>query len=133
MIFIDSNIFIRFFVKDDTEKSIKTEKLFRDIVGGKLKCITSAMVIAEIVWVLEKFYKIDKESVCDNIELILNTPNIKVAEKDIVLDAVKAYRYYSVDFIDSYNYSYLKSHNSSSILSYDAHFDKIASLKRIEP
>lgn len=133
MIFIDSNIFIRFFVKDDSEKSQKTEDLFKDIIKGKIKYITNTMVIAEIIWTLEKFYKMDKASVCDNVEYILNTPNIKVIEKNILFKALKVYRNYAIDFIDSYNYSFLSERGSDSILSYDKHFDKIKNLKRIEP
>ena len=133
MIFIDSNIFIRYFVSDDSNKSKKVEMLFQKIVTGETECFTNQMVIAEIVWVLDKFYNMDKQLICDNIEFIVNTPNLKVKEKNILLKAIESYRNSNIDFIDAYNYSYALVNNASSIFSYDSHFDKLKSIKRMEP
>jgi len=133
MIFIDANIFIRYFASDDLSKSKKVEELFQKIVAGETECFTNQMVIAEIVWVLDKFYSMDRELICDNIEFIVNTPNLKVKEKNILLKAADIYRNSNIDFIDAYNYSYILANGADSIFSYDSHFDKLESIKRIEP
>ena len=133
MIFIDANIFIRYFISDDLNKSKKVEELFQKIVHGETECFTNQMVIAEIVWVLDKFYNMDKQLVCDNIEFIVNTPNLKVKEKNTILKAAEIYRNSNIDYIDAYNYSYILANNADSIFSYDAHFDKLESITRIEP
>jgi len=133
MIFIDTNVFIRFFVSDDSRKSKKVEELFQKIIGGATESFTNQMVIAEIVWVLDKFYNMDRQAICDNIEFILNTPNLKVKEKNIIFKATDIYRNSNIDFIDAYNYSYILSNNADSIFSYDSHFDKLESIDRIEP
>jgi predicted nucleic-acid-binding protein len=133
MIFIDANIFIRYFVSDDSYKSKKVEELFQKIVRGEIECFTNQMVIAEIVWVLDKFYNMDRQLICDNIEFILNTPNLKVKEKNILIKAVNIYRNSNIDFIDAYNYSHILANDSDSIFSYDSHFDKLESIRRIEP
>ncbi|MHB1347082.1 MAG: PIN domain-containing protein [Candidatus Humimicrobiaceae bacterium] len=133
MIFIDANIFIRYFASDDSSKSKKVEMLFQKIVTGETECFTNQMVIAEIVWVLDKFYNMDKQLICDNIEFIVNTPNLKVKEKNTILKAADIYRNSNIDFIDAYNYSYAIANNASSLFSYDSHFDKMESIKRLEP
>jgi len=133
MIFIDANIFIRYFVSDDLAKSKKVEELFQKIVAGETECFTSQMVIAEIVWVLDKFYNMGRQLICDNIEFVINTPNLKVKEKNIILKAVDIYRNSNIDFIDAYNYSYILANGADSIFSYDSHFDKLDSIERIEP
>ena len=133
MIFIDANIFIRYFASDDLSKSKKVEELFQKIVAGETECFTNQMVIAEIVWVLDKFYSMDRELICDNIEFIVNTPNLKVKEKNIILMAANIYRNSNIDFIDAYNYSYILASGADSIFSYDSHFDKLDSIERIEP
>ena len=125
MIFLDTNIFIRYFEQEDTNESAKSEELFRKIIDGEMICFTNTMVISEIVWVLEKYYSWDKQEVCDNLECILHTPNIKIRERKILLSAVKTYRELNIDFIDSYNYAYIKADNSSIIYSYDIHFEKL--------
>lgn len=125
MIFLDTNIFIRYFEHGDNNKSADAEELFHKIVSGKEICFTNTMVISEIVWVLGKYYGWDKAEVCDNIEFILNTPNIKINERKILLEAIKTYRELNIDFIDSFNHAYIKANNSSMIYSYDTHFDKL--------
>ena len=129
MIFLDTNIFIRYFEQEEgNEVSARTSVLFTDIVGGQISCFTNTMVITEIIWVLEKYYNWPKEEVCDNIDFILNTPNIKIRERSILQKAVSVYRINSIDFIDAYNYSYIKSNNASAIYSYDLHFDKLSDI-----
>jgi len=133
MIFIDANVFIRYFVSDDSYKSKKVEELFQKIVIGETESFTNQMVIAEIVWVLDKFYNMDKQLICDNIEFVLNTPNLKVKEKNILSKSVDIYRNSNIDFIDAYNYSYILINDADSIFSYDSHFDKLESIRRMEP
>ena len=125
MIFLDTNIFIRYFEQEDKNKSADAERLIHKIVSGEIVCFTNTMVIAEIVWVLEKYYDWEKPEVCDNIEFNLNTRNIRIKDRKILQSAVKTYRELNIDFIDSYNYAYIKANNSSEIYSYDNHFDKL--------
>jgi predicted nucleic-acid-binding protein len=128
MIFIDTNIFLRYFEQKESSECDRVEELFHAIISGEVTCFTNTMVISEIIWVLDKYYGWDRQEICDNIELILNTPNIKIKERNILHHAISIYRQYGFDFIDSYNYSYIKANNSSEIYSYDKHFDKLASL-----
>ncbi len=125
MIFLDTNIFLIYFEQKDSDESNKSEELFHKIVGGKLSCFTNTIVIGEIIWVLEKYYGWGKQEVCDNIEFILNTPSIKIKERNILRSAISIYREFNIDFTDAYNYSYIRTNNSSMIYSYDLHFDKL--------
>lgn len=133
MIFIDTNIFIRFFVNDGTQEHKIVEKFFNKLVVSDTKYMTSTMVIAEIIWVLEKYYKMEKKNVCENIRLILDTPNILIKEKYILHNAIETFKKQNIDFIDAYNYAYALKNGSSKIISYDKHFDRLALLKRTEP
>ena len=125
MIFLDTNIFLRYFEQDNEDMAKSTEELFRKIIDGELTCFTNSMVITEIVWVLEKYYEWKKEEVCKNIELILNTPNIRIAERSVMKSAIEIYKDAKIDFIDSYNYAYIKASKASQIYSYDSHYDRL--------
>lgn len=137
MIFIDTNIFLRYFEQGESPEYIKIEELLKSIIRGDITCFTNTMVISEIIWVLDKYYGWGRQEICDNIEFILNTPNIKIKEKNILLNAISIYKQYDIDFIDSFNYSYIKANNSDEIYTYDKHFDKLESLlgdiKKITP
>jgi predicted nucleic-acid-binding protein len=133
MIFLDTNIFLRFFLRENELVVRNIEKLFYEIISDRITGISNVLVIAEIVWVLESTYKWGKEKICDNIEFILNTPNIKFKERTIIVHAVNIYKKENIDFIDAYNFSYMKYYGINKIYSFDKDFDKLEDIKRIEP
>ena len=133
MIFIDTNIFLRYFEKEDELGYRKIERLFTEIVNGNINGISTSLVIAEVVWVLNKFYNWEKEEICNNIKLILRTPNIIFKERTILLEAINIYGERNISFIDAYDYSYMKANKVVEIYSLDKDFDKLKDIKRLEP
>ncbi len=133
MIFLDTNIFLRYFEREDELIYKKVEKLFLEIVQGNIIGISNALIIAEVIWVLKKFYNWDKEEICNNIELILKTPNIRFRERSIIIEAINLYRDKNINFIDAYNYSYMKANGINEIYSFDKDFEKLEDIKRLEP
>ena len=91
------------------------------------------MVIAEIVWVLESFYELEKEEVQDKVEKILNTPNLICPHKDLILIALTLYSEKNIDYIDAYNALILKEKGIEELYSYDKDYDRIDWLIRLEP
>ena len=133
MIFLDSNIFLRYFLKENELVFRRLEKLFSEIISGNIIGVANAMIIAEVVWVLSRSYKWNKEKICDNIEFILITPNIRFKDKAILVNAVNVYEEKNIGFIDAYNYSYMKANGIDEIYSFDRDFDKLKDVKRLKP
>ncbi len=52
MVFIDTNIFIRFLTKDDPVKAAACYRLFEQAQRQEIELVTSEAVIAEVVFVL---------------------------------------------------------------------------------
>ena len=125
-IFVDTNVFLRFLTNDDPVKARRAEKLFRDAVGGRVSLTTSVLVIAEIVWTLESFYKLGTSDIAEKVETILNTPNLQCDESSRILLALDVYVHESIDFIDAYNAFYMKDHELTRVATYDRkHFSRI--------
>lgn len=133
MKFLDANVILRYLTEDDIAKAKKCENLFKKTASGKEPLFTSALVITEVVWVLEKFYKLPREKTADLIRKILNTPHIECDEKDILMAAAGLYELKEIDFIDAYNAILMETRHIETIYSYDTHFDRLAPLRRIEP
>jgi len=133
MIFLDTNIFLRYFLKENEAVFRRLEKLFSEIILGNIIGVANAMVIAEVVWVLSRSYKWNKEKICDNIELILITPNIRFKDKAILVNAVNVYKEKNISFIDAYNYSFIRANGVTEIYSFDRDFDELQDVKRLEP
>jgi len=133
MIFIDTNIFLRYFEREDELAYKKTERLFTEIVNGNIAGVSTSLVIAEVIWVLVKFYGWDKEEICNNIELILKTPNIRFGERNILIEAVNLYKEKNISFIDAYNYSFMRVNGIGEIFSFGKDYDKLPDINRLEP
>lgn len=118
-IFVDTNVFIRYFTNDVTELADKAEKIFKKAIDGKVFLVTNELVIAEIVWTLQSFYKIPKDNIREMIEGIITTENLFVENYSIVLTALEYYTKSNIDFIDGYVISYMEEKGLKNIISFD--------------
>lgn len=124
--FVDTNVFLRFLTNDDSVKAKRAEALFRDAVRGKITLATSLLVIAEIVWTLESFYKLEKPDIAAKVEKILNTPNLECPDSSLLFLALDLYVHANIDFVDAYNACHMKDRGLTQILTYDRkHFSRV--------
>ena len=131
-IFVDTNVFLRFFVRDVESFYHKAKDLFEKAENGQLKLETSDMVIAEIVWVLESYYDFLKPEIKEVIETILETKNLKVANHSRVKEAIDLYSSGKMDFIDAYNIAYIKAKDFKKVATFDVkHFKNIEGVSNI--
>jgi len=129
--FLDSNIFLRPIVKDDEVKQNECRDLFNRVNENKLITVTSSFVLAEIVWVCQKFYGLDKETVVGALKRILNYKGIKVLDGSNTALAVDIYERYNIKFIDALIASHPKIQSKEMIVvSYDKDFDKLGIIRK---
>ncbi|HIC91380.1 MAG TPA: PIN domain-containing protein [Syntrophaceae bacterium] len=131
--FIDTNIFLRYLIKDDSSKYHKCREVFKRAIEGKIYLATSGMVIAELIWTLLSYYKVSKADVIEKISIIISTENLYIHDKDIIADALVLYSRKNIDYIDAYNAVFMKYHGVNEIYSHDKDFDAIEGVKRLEP
>lgn len=131
--FVDTNVFLRVLLKDE-EKTFKDCLLFlKEIKDGKVKAVTSNLVLAEINWTLLKFYKFPKEDAIKGLSSILNLRHLKFVDGFNPILAAKFYKDHPIKFIDALIASHREIFNKEmTVVSYDRDFDKLGVL-RIEP
>lgn len=132
-VFVDTNIFLRYLTADDPAKYERCKELFKRAVEGKVLLLTSDMVIAELIWTLQSFYKVPKAEVIEKISVVASTPNLIIPNNGIIVEALIIYSRKNIDYIDAYNAMFMKHHNTNNIYSYDTDFDSIGGIERIEP
>ena len=132
--FLDANVFIRYLTNDDPVKADRVEKLLDLAAKGKERLMTTEMVIAEVVWVLESFYKLENSVIGPIIKAILATPGLEVINGTLLGKAVEVYMAANIDFIDGYIVAVMERHHVDEIFSYDKkHLSRIAAIQRKEP
>jgi len=102
-VFADTNLFLRYLTNDVPAQANAVETLLRRAAAGDVQLVTSSLVVAEIVWTLETFYRLSRGQIGEHILAILNTPGLAVAEAGILVQAVLWYEEKNVDFVDAYN------------------------------
>lgn len=129
--FIDSNIFLRPIVKDDSQKTQECELFFNKIKQGKIQAFTSNLVLAEIVWTGLKLYKIQKQELIDILKGILDFKNLKIINNFNPYLAVEIFEKFPVKFIDALIASNPWIYQRETvIISYDRDFDKINIIRK---
>jgi len=125
-VFVDTNVFLRFFVRDVEAQYEKARALFEKADAGKIKLETSELVIAEIVWVLESFYGFTRKEIAEVLGTLLASRNLKIANHAKIAHAAGLYSSGNMDFIDAYNIAYMRSKVYNRVATFDSkHYKKV--------
>ncbi|MGH9340443.1 MAG: PIN domain-containing protein [Acidobacteriota bacterium] len=100
MIALDTNILIRYFVKDDPAQSKRAVQLIRRAVREGERLFLNHLVLCEMVWVLESGYDYGKEEIAGLIEKVLLTEHFETENRDSIWKALESYRKGKADFAD---------------------------------
>ena len=132
--FIDTNLFIRYLTNDDPQKADRVDQLLEQAANGKIKLMTTEMVLAEVVWVLESYYHLEKARIAEMLKAILSTPGLEVLNGRVVENALPYYSLQNIDFVDAYIVALMQKHKITGIYSFDKkHLDRITHVTRLEP
>lgn len=133
-LFADTNLFLRYLTNDVPQQADAVEGLLRRAAAGEVTLVTSSMVIAEIVWVLETVYGLSRTSIAEKVLAILNTPGLEVPEAEILLQAVIWYAEQNVDFADAYNGAWMLAQGIDTVCTFDRrHFRRLPGIMVLQP
>jgi uncharacterized protein len=131
---IDTNLLVRYLTEDDLHKANSVESLLDRASRGEIRLVIPSVVMAELVWVLESFYKMEAARIADLLEALLHTPGLEVHENRLVREALGIYQNNQIDFIDAWVIAFARQRSISRIYTYDKrHFKGISDLEVAEP
>src|SRR6266542_2510226 len=131
--FLDSNVVLRYFERSDPDKSDRARQLLERVERGEEKVATSALVVFEVVFTLQRTYGVPKASVRDMMRDLLSLPALQLPRKDLCLDALDLYVEKNGSFADAYTAVYMRSRGVTEIYSWDSDFDRFEDVSRIAP
>lgn len=96
---LDTNVLVRFLMKDDADQAALATKAFAEftIAAPGFVC---REVLVELVWVLQKIYRLPRTDIADAIEGLLGAREIVVESADQVAVAVDRLRKGGAGFAD---------------------------------
>ena len=101
MIGLDTNILIRYFLKDDVQQALKSADFLKNTCRKTDPCFVSTIVLCELSWVLKSVYKIDNETILNILEKTIQTGQFKIQDLDHVREAIYDCQKFNISFADS--------------------------------
>ena len=134
-VFFDTNFLLRFYLNDNSRKSAKAKKMVQAAKDGALLLLTDLIVICEMVWVMDSYYKLDKKQIAEKMSNLYRTAGLVVLNGEILPDALAVYVDKNIDFTDAVIGAIAIKNNIEYLASFDKkHVDRLSDLgiKRVE-
>jgi predicted nucleic-acid-binding protein len=100
MLGIDTNVLIRFLVRDDQTQFEKARKLLKREVSSSRRVFINQLVLLETEWVLRSRYGLAKTQMLETISGLLDAPDVQLEDEPSIEEAVFVWRDANADFAD---------------------------------
>ena len=100
MIGIDTNVLVRFLIRDDEPQFEKARKLIKREVTAGRRVFVNQLVIMETEWVLRSRYSIPKAQMIEAISGLLDAIEIQFEDEPSIEEALFMWKDSSADFAD---------------------------------
>ena len=100
MIAVDTNILVRFFVRDDEKQYQQAVKLLESCEETNEPVFISNIVLAELVWVLKGGYNVPKVDIIKTVSVLLTSSQFVFADAGLIRDTLASYQSGTADFAD---------------------------------
>jgi predicted nucleic-acid-binding protein len=91
------------------------------------------LVVAEVVYVLESVYEVERERVAELVRAILGFPAVVVPDRPLLLRALEIYEQYRFHFAESYLAACAEASGVGVVASFDRAIDRVGTVQRLEP
>jgi len=99
MIGIDTNILARFLAQDDAEQGQRADSLLQTL-SPQEPGFVSLVSLIELAWVMRSRYRVSKSELIQNLERLLNSPELVIESQQTVAQAIARFGSAKTDFAD---------------------------------
>jgi len=100
MIAVDTNVLVRYITNDDKEQALLATTLLDSYIGKEKSIFINNIVLCELVWVLVRGYKYQKEDIIKTLKLLLSSVEFEFENHELAFLTVIEYEKAEADFSD---------------------------------
>ena len=100
MIGLDTNVLVRYIVRDDEDQAAAASRLVESRCTADEPGIISRIVLCELAWVLGRGYGYDRKTVANVIRQVLSVEELRVETAETAWQAVRLFEAGNADFAD---------------------------------
>ena len=100
MLGLDTNVLVRFLVRDHEAQFERARRLIKREVGAQEKVLISLLVLLETEWVLRSRYGLPKNQIMDAISGLLDATELELEDEPTIEEALYLWKDSAADFAD---------------------------------
>lgn len=127
--FVDTNVLIRHLTGDPPDQATRASSF----LASADELLLTDLVAAEVVYVLESFYEVERGQVAELLRAILGFRSIAVIDAPLLLRALEIYEVDRLDFAEAYLVASAERSGITFVASFDRSIDRVKTVRRIEP
>lgn len=129
---IDANVILRHLLGDNPELSPKARDTMNAVQRGQLTVVCDPVTLAEVVWVLQRFYKMDQREMANELDPLLGANHFMMADKALYRQALALYGASVSHFGDACACATALQECNGKLLSFDQELSRVNGVERIE-
>jgi predicted nucleic-acid-binding protein len=126
---LDTNILIRYIVRDDEKQFLQAEKLIRSAIRAGETLYVPVTVLLEVEWVLRSNFTLTKAEVVAAISRLLSASELSFANETAIESALNLYQNHSADFSDCVHIALSHAAGESPLWTFDKAASKVRGAK----
>ena len=132
MIGLDTNVLVRYIVEDDPEQTAIANNLIENTCDSNNTAFISLVVLCELVWVLSRAYKCNREQIKEVLHNLLLTETFTIEHHDITWQALHDYDEGKADYSDCIISHLNKRYECSTTWSFDKKASKLSHISLLK-
>jgi len=128
----DKDVLIHFLTGEPTKLAQKARVLVAAADAGEIELVILPLIVAEAVYTLESFYKMNAAIVVAQVTAFLQSRGVVAVEEKLVIESLILHREKRIKFTDAY-LAACAAESKMPVASFDRDFAKFDDIRWIEP
>ena len=129
---IDANVIVRYVAADHPAHHASARALFQAVKAGTARVLCDPVNLAEVVFVLQKFYGVPRKRIGEELGALLQAPDFLVPDKARYLWALDMYAAGELSFGDACACAAALEDCEGRLYSFDRKLSGVPGVERIE-
>ena len=127
--FLDTNVVVRHLTGEPADLAARATAY----LASAQELLLTDLVAAEMVYVLESFYRAPRNQVATAVRSLVAFDSIVCVDPALLLRAIEVYETDRLDFAEAYLVANAESTGVGRVASFDRSIDRVATIERVEP
>ena len=116
---LDTNVLIRFLVKDDNQQAKAVYRIFKQGESNSEVFFVPTLVLLETIWVLDSVYESTRQEIIETIDELLLMPILEFEAQSVVRNFINSAHENKTDLSDLLIAHHAKYSGCTSVITFD--------------